>query len=259
MTYSKARGTARLVLVIVAALASAIASLSAGSGDAAAKSYTAVLSGGNLPAPISIPAEGLLREAMAARQALFAPAGEADSYPSTYGISYTLTVESQGRTLAGAYFPRAAPNPGLWVAGFREPNITVATPEWDHVLKIYLVAALSGQDPALIPVSAVGETLAVPAFDQLMSDLGIGLLTWEEAKRTLPPAPIDSAQDSTPVRLDGPAGNNRSAAVVGHDGTAGNGRSAAPVGLVPLAVFLVVLGLLVAATVHRRRPRPESS
>ena len=267
MTYSKARGTARLVLVIVAALASAIASLSVGSGDAAAKSTTALLSGGNLPAPISIPAEGLLGEAMAARQGLFARAGEADSYPSTYGISYTLTLESDIRTSGGtyltspgAYFPRPAPNPGLWVAGFNEQSTYVATPEWDHVLKIYLVAALSGQDPAVVPVSAAGETLAVPAFDQLMSDLGIGLVTWDEAKRMLPAAPIDSAQDSTPVRLDGPPGDGRSAALpVRHDGPAGDGRSAAPVGLVSLAVFLVVLGLLVAATVHRRRPRPESS
>ena len=271
MTYSKARGTARLVLVIVAALASAIASLSVGSGDAAAKSTTALLSGGNLPAPISIPAEGLLGEAMAARQGLFARAGEADSYPSTYGISYTLTLESDIRTSGGtyltspgAYFPRPAPNPGLWVAGFNEQSTYVATPEWDHVLKIYLVAALSGQDPASIPVSAVGETLAVPAFDQLMSGLGIGLIAWDEAKRMLPTAPVDAAPDaapdSTPVRLDGPPGDGRSAALpVRHDGPSGDGRSAALVGLVLLAVFLVVLIPLVATTVRRRHVRPQSS
>ena len=232
------------MLLIAAALVSAIASLSAGSSDAGAKSVTAVLSGGNLPAQISIPSEGLLEEAMAARQALFAPLSEIQANTSTYAVGYTLRLQGIGYTTDGTYFPRAAPDPGLWAAGFHQEHTYVATPEWDHVLKIYLVAALSGQDPATVPASAVAETSAVPAFDRLMRDSGVKLVTWEEAKRLLPPAPVDATQGS--ARESG-------------DGSAGGNRSGPPIGFIPLAVLVVALIPVVVITVRRRHVRVQGS
>jgi hypothetical protein len=201
--------------------------------SAEAKPITAVLSGGNLGSPIAI-SPGLLDEAMAAHQGLFRPATDADAYTSAtlYGISYTLEMKSVGSPNVGAYFPGRGTTPGLWAASFKEDYLYVATPEWDRVLKLHVVAALTGEDVAAVAAAADSEANGVPRFDQLMADLDVPLVSWDQAARLLPATPPTLPQD---------AATGSGSESDGGDGFASRSWLALPVALVGAAAIWVAV------------------